>query len=323
MSTEGRIEGKVALVTGAGSGIGRATALLMAGEGAVVVVADINGEAAHQTTILIEAEGGRALAVEGDVSTEQGAEAIVRVTLDEFGRLDILDNNAGVGDARPLSEIDEAYLDWLIGVNLKGPIYMAKHATATMIAGGSGGAIVNIASLAALRSRPEMPAYASTKGAIVSLTRSLAIDFAKYGIRANCICPWATDTPMLRARFESMPDGAERHQRNIESNPLQRLARPVDIANAVLFLVSDEASYINGQTIAVDGGSIAGTPLYQGTVSKAAHGVRLLKPNTVGLRPPTETQSNHESQILFRPPSHEVRYLKLTEEYLLVPAMQR
>ena len=262
MSPRGRIEGKVALVTGAGSGIGRATALLMAAERAVVAVADINGEAARETTTLIDAKGGRAFAVEGDVSTDQGAYAIVRSTLDQSGRLDILDNNAGVGDDKALLEIDEAYLDWMIAVNLKGPIYMAKHATAAMIAGGNGGAIVNIASMAALRSRPGMPVYVATKGAIVALTRSLAIDFASYGIRTNCICPLATDTPMLRARFESMPDGAERYQQNIDTNPLRRLGRPVDIANAVLFLVSDEASYINGQAIAVDGGSIAGTPLY-------------------------------------------------------------
>jgi 3-oxoacyl-[acyl-carrier protein] reductase len=262
MSTEGRIEGKIALVTGAGSGIGRATALLMASEGAAVAVADINGDATRETTSAIEAEGGRALAVEGDVSTEHGAEAIVRATLDEFGRLDILDNNAGVGEDKPLSEVDETYLDWMIGVNLKGPIYMAKHATAAMIEGGKGGAIVNIASMAALRSRPEMPVYVATKGAIVALTRSLAIDFAGHGIRTNCICPLATDTPLLRARFESMPDGVERYQRNIATNPLRRLARPVDVASAVLFLVSGEASYINGQAIVVDGGSIAGTPLY-------------------------------------------------------------
>ena len=261
VSTGRRIEGKVALVTGGGSGIGRATAMLMSAEGAAVAVADINGAAARETADAIEAEGGRALAVEGDVSTERGAEAIVRATLDELGRVDILDNNAGVADDRSLSEIDDAFLDWMIGVNLKGPIYMAKHATAAMIAGGRGGAIVNIASLAALRSRPEMPVYASTKAAVVALTRSLAIDFAGYGIRANCVCPMATDTPMLQARFEAMPDGAERYRRNVDSNPLQRLARPVDIANTVLFLVSDEASYINGQAIVVDGGSIAGTRL--------------------------------------------------------------
>ena len=261
-STKRRIEGKVALVTGGGSGIGRATAMLMSAEGAAVAVADINGAAARETAAAIEAEGGRALAVEGDVSTERGAEAIVRATLDELGRVDILDNNAGVADDRALSEIDDAFLDWMIGVNLKGPIYMAKHATAAMIAGGRGGAIVNIASLAALRSRPEMPVYASTKAAVVALTRSLAIDFAGYGIRANCVCPMATDTPLLQARFEAMPDGAERYRRNVDSNPLQRLARPVDIANAVLFLVSDEASYINGQAIVVDGGSIAGTHLH-------------------------------------------------------------
>ena len=262
VSTGRRIEGKVALVTGGGSGIGRATAMLMSAEGATVAVADINGAAARETAAAIEAEGGRALAVEGDVSTERGAEAIVRATLDELGRLDILDNNAGVADDRALSEIDDAFLDWMIGVNLKGPMYMAKHATAAMIAGGRGGAIVNIASLAALRSRPEMPVYASTKAAVVALTRSLAIDFAGYGIRANCVCPMATDTPLLQARFEAMPDGAERYRRNVDSNPLQRLARPVDIANAVLFLVSDEASYINGQAIVVDGGSIAGTHLH-------------------------------------------------------------
>ena len=262
MPVAGRLEGKVALITGAGSGIGQATALLFASEGASVAVADINDQAAHETVTQIEAVGGSALPIEGDVSSDKGAASIVGAALDAFGRLDILDNNAGVGEDKPLSEVDEEYLSWMVGVNLKGPIYMSKHATAAMIEGGRGGAIVNIASMAALRARPEMPVYCSTKGAVIALTRSLAIDFGVYGIRTNCVCPLATDTPMLRARFESMPDGEQRYQRNVETNPLKRLGRPVDMANTVLFPASDEASYINGQIVAVDGGSIAGTALY-------------------------------------------------------------
>ena len=262
MPASRRLEGRVALITGAGSGIGQATALLFADEGASVAVADINGVAARETVAQIESAGGRAAPIEGDVASDDGAASIVRATLDAFDRLDILDNNAGVGEDKPLSEVDEQYLTWMVGVNLKGPIFMSKHATAAMVAGGRGGAIVNIASMAALRARPEMPVYCSTKGAIVALTRSLAIDFAGYGIRTNCVCPLATDTPLLRARFESMADGEERYQRNIETNPLKRLGRPDDMANTVLFLASDEASYINGQILAVDGGSIAGTALY-------------------------------------------------------------
>ena len=259
MTTRQRFDGKTALVTGAGSGIGRSTAQLFAAEGAAVAVADINAGAAVETVNQIESASGRAVAIVGDISTEDGASEIVEATLDALGQLDILDNNAGVGTPRALADIDAKYVDWMVDINLKGTLYMSKHATAAMVSAGRGGAIVNVASMAGLRSRPNMPVYVATKGAVIALTKSLAIDFASHGVRTNCVCPLATDTPMLRAHFASVPNGEEMRQKNIEQNPLKRLGRADDIANTVLFLASDEASYINGQIIGIDGGSIAGT----------------------------------------------------------------
>ena len=255
----GRLEGKVALVTGAGSGIGRETALLLAREGAAVAVVDINRETADQTAAEIVAASGRAASIHGDVSTDREAEAIVRASLEALGHLDILVNNAGGVHDRSILEIDEAMVERQIAVNLKSTLYMAKHAITAMIEGGNGGAIVNIGSVSGLRARPDRPVYVATKGAVIALTRSLAIDFARHGIRANCVCPSATETPMLRAYYAEIPNAAEEYRRDLAAIPLQRLAQPLDIAQAVLFLASDEAAYVTGHVLTVDGGSTAGT----------------------------------------------------------------
>ena len=262
MPTGNRLEGKVALITGAGSGIGRGTARLLASEGAAIAVADLNGETADQTTAQITEAGGRAISIAGDVSTHSGAASIVDTALTGLGRLDVLVNNAGVAESVPLTEITEAHAERLIAVNLKGPIYMAQYAVAAMIDGGNGGAIVNIASMTALRARPDAPVYVATKGGITAFTRSLAIDFARHGIRANCVCPSMTETPMMWEHFEKLPDGAEQYRLNQEAVPLGRLAQPLDIAHAVLYLASDEAAYVTGQILAVEGGSTAGISLY-------------------------------------------------------------
>jgi NAD(P)-dependent dehydrogenase (short-subunit alcohol dehydrogenase family) len=172
--------------------------------------------------------------------------------------LDVLVNSAGVSRIRPLADSGEDEVDLMIAVNLKGPLFMAKHAVQAMLRQGDGGAIVNIASATVTRARRDLPVYIATKGAVAALTRSLAIDFAGDGIRANCVSPSATETPMLREHYRTAPDGDAEYRRNIAGVPLQRLATPQEIAHAILFLASDESSYVTGQVLGVDGGSTAG-----------------------------------------------------------------
>ena len=255
-----RLKGKVALVTGGGSGIGRATCTLLAAEGARVVVADLDRGAAETVAGEIADAGGEAVAVQGDVSSDNGAKAIVREALDRMGRVDVLVNSAGLGTNRPLAEVTDEFVERILSVNLKGTLFMAKHASNAMIESG-GGAIVNIASITATRPRPGMPVYVASKGAVASLTRSLAIDLAEHGIRANCVSPGTTHTPMVDRHYADLPDAEERRQRNIEGIPLHREGQPPEIGRAILFLASDEASYVTGQVLNVDGGSTAGTPL--------------------------------------------------------------
>ena len=256
-----RLKGKVALVTGGGSGIVRATCLLMAGEGARVAVADLDPGAAETVVGEIAEAGGEAVAVQGDVSSDNGAGAIVREALDRMGRIDVLVNSAGLGTNRPLAEITDEFVEQILSVNLKGTLFMAKHASNAMI-DSEGGAIVNVASITATRPRPGMPVYAASKGAVASLTRALAIDLVDHGIRANCVSPGTTHTPMVDRHYANQPDADRRRQSNIDGIPLHREGEPSEIGLAILFLASDEASYVTGQVLNVDGGSTAGTALH-------------------------------------------------------------
>lgn len=257
----GRVQGKRAIVTGAGSGIGRQTALTLAAEGASVAVADLNRHTAEETASQIVEGGGLACAVQGDVSDDPGSAEIVRIAVEKIGGLDILVNCAGITDRMPLMELTEDHVDKVIGVNLKGTLYMCKHAIKHMVGEGHGGAIVNFASLNALRARPNLPVYCASKGAVVSLTRSIAVDFAKYGIRANYLCPIVTDTPMVRKHYGTMANGEAKRRRALEEIPLKRLGLPEDHALAVLYLVSEDAAFITGQSLTIDGGATAGTAL--------------------------------------------------------------
>ena len=255
-----RLKDKVALITGGGAGIGQATAMAFAREGARVVVVDVDAESGSKVAEQIQGQGGTALALEGDVTAEADVQRTVEATRSEYGRLDVLDNNAGMCVLKPLLETTEADFDRVMKLNVLAILLVCKQAIPLMIEGG-GGAIINIASLTALRVRPDMPLYAASKGAVTALTRSLAIDFAKDGIRANAICPIATDTPMLERYYASTEDGEAKRSANAAAVPLGRLGRPEDTAELAVYLASDESQYVSGQTIAVDGGSTAGTTL--------------------------------------------------------------
>lgn len=251
----GRLDDKVAVITGAGSGIGRESALLFAREGARVLVAEVNDESGRKVAGEIERAGGKALFVHADVSSARDAEAMVAAAEKAWGRLDVLFNNAGIFPAADGSvlETNEATWDLVMRVNLKGVFFGCKFAIPAMLRAG-GGSIVNTASFVALMgaATPQI-AYTASKGGVLAMTREIAVEFARRGIRANALCPGPVDTPLLQELFA---DPARRARRLVHIPP-GRLAQPKEIAQAALFLASDEPSYVNGATFTVDGGITA------------------------------------------------------------------
>ncbi len=246
----GRLAGKSALVTGASRGIGRATALLLAREGAAVAVNYAErGDAAEEVIATIRQAGGQALALRADVASQPEVAAMVTQALDAFGRLDVLVNNAAVSHPGNLLTLDEARLDEMIGVNLKGVVHCCRAATPGMIERRSG-KIVNIASIAALGTAlPDTTPYAMTKAAVITLTKRLALELGPHGINVNAICPGFIRTEMAAASVD------ERGFEAIAGKAmLGRIGRPEDIAAAALFLASDEAAFITAQILTVDGG---------------------------------------------------------------------
>lgn len=253
-----RLAGKVALVTGGASGIGEASAVLFAREGAAVAVCDISTEGASRVASRIEADGGRALAVTGDVSARADVERMVAETVTHFGNLDILVNSAGVTVRTSPPGLDwEGMWDRVMAVNLKGTYMMCKVAGEEMRTSG-GGSIINLSSIYGLVGRPAflgdgLDPYTHSKGAVVQLTREFGVSLAKEGVRVNCLCPGFANTALTAALREN-PDLLSR----LESlHPMGRLAEPEEIASAALFLASDEASFVTGAALAVDGGYTA------------------------------------------------------------------
>jgi 3-oxoacyl-[acyl-carrier protein] reductase len=252
----GRLAGKIAVITGAGSGFGKGTAEVFAREGATVVVVDVNEATARETVDGIRAAGGQAWAMACDVSRADQVQRVMEETQREYGRIDILFNNAGIPmPFTPLEDVDEASWDRLMAINVKG-VFLGCRAVIPIMKQQGGGVILNTASTAAVRPRPGLTAYNATKGAVLVLTRSLALELAPSKIRVNAINPVAGDTPMLAGFIGSqdlatVASGKKRFQ---ETVPLGRLATPDDIAYAALFLCSDEASLITGVGLDVDGG---------------------------------------------------------------------
>ena len=251
-----KLSGKVALVTGGAAGIGRATSLLLAAEGAKVVVADTDEKRGRQTVRTIRRRKGQAAFTKADVSKASDAEKMVRFAVNSYGRLDILFNNAGIaGPDAPIYKLSEEEWNRVLNVNLKGVFLGSRYAVPQMIRQG-GGVVINTASELGLVGSPGHPAYSASKGGVIALTKAMAVGLAKHNIRVNCVCPGATDTALLTDFVEKRKKKKEL-QKIASEIPMKRLGRPEEIARTVLYLASDDSSYVTGTCILVDGGSTA------------------------------------------------------------------
>lgn len=250
-----RLAGKVALITGSGSGQGRAASILFAREGARVVVSDVNVAGGEETVRLVRDAGGEAVFHAADVSKAAEVEALVRATTAAYGALHVLYNNAAVwgGGDNFVTDLGEDAWDRVVAVNLKGVFLCCKYGIPALIAAG-GGSVINTASAAGLiGSRNRSHAYSATKGGVIALTRAMAVAYARRGVRVNAICPGGVDTPMIA----SLIDTEDRRQRFAQAHPLGRLGTPEDVASCALYLASDESSWVTGAAFPVDGGFTA------------------------------------------------------------------
>ncbi|MFQ5422304.1 MAG: SDR family oxidoreductase [Anaerolineae bacterium] len=249
-----RFENKVVLITGGGSGIGRVTALAFAQAGARLIIADIDVAGGEETAVFIQSQGAEAIFIRTDVSQAADVEKMVQGAVRKYGRLDIAFNNAGIeGDIVRTADVTEADFDRIMAVNVKGVWLCMKHQIPQMIAQG-GGVIVNTASVAGLVGTHSMPVYGAGKHAVIGLTKSAALEYARKNIRINAVCPSVINTPMVRRGFTSFPQFVEATKR---LNPMRRLGEPEEVAAAVLWLCSAEASFVNGTALTVDGGFTA------------------------------------------------------------------
>jgi NAD(P)-dependent dehydrogenase (short-subunit alcohol dehydrogenase family) len=248
----GRLDGKVCVITGAGGGMGREAALLFSAEGARVCVADVDGDAAERTA----AEARDAFAVRADVAVEGSVRRMFEQTAERYGGVDVLYNNAGISPADDASILETGLDAWdrVQAVNARGVYLCCKHGIPYLLERG-GGSVVNVASFVALvGAATSQISYTASKGAVLSLSRELAVQFARRGLRVNALCPGPVETPLLLRIFGDDPAAYERRRIHL---PMGRLAKPREIVNAALFLASDESSYVNGATFVVDGGLTA------------------------------------------------------------------
>ncbi len=248
-----RFKNKIVLITGSGAGIGRATALAFAREGANVVINALGQPGGLATLADILQAGGRGIFVQGDVSVAEDAAQIVAATLAAFGRLDILINNAGIVHPGRIDTISEEDWDHTFAVNVKGAFLVSSHAVAAMRAQG-GGAIVHVASVAAEKGVKDRAAYSASKGALLALTHAMAIDHLQDNIRVNCVCPGTTYTDSLEKRLQAFSDPEKARADFMARQPMGRFGRDEEIAAAILFAASDEAAFMNGEKISINGG---------------------------------------------------------------------
>jgi NAD(P)-dependent dehydrogenase (short-subunit alcohol dehydrogenase family) len=253
-----QLDGKIALITGAASGIGRATALLFAREGAAVVLTDINEPEGKTVAAAITQQGGRAICEAGDVTLAGDCERMVQRAAREFGGVDILFNNAGIIRRASVVELDENDWDRVMAVNVKSIFLMSREVIPVMAAAG-GGSIINTASGWGLAGGPRAAVYCASKGAVVLLTKAMAIDHGAQKIRVNCICPGDTDTAMLRKEAQQLGEPNDKFLAEAAKRPLGRVGKPEEIAHAALYLASDTSSFVTGTALVVDGGGLAGT----------------------------------------------------------------
>jgi NAD(P)-dependent dehydrogenase (short-subunit alcohol dehydrogenase family) len=253
----GKLDGRVAFITGAGSGIGRAAAELFAAEGAAVAVVDLNREAAEETVAKVVAEGGRAVALTANVAVAGDVEAAVARTVEELGGLDVLYNNAGVDSRGSVADAEEADWDRCFNVNAKGTFLCSRAAVAALSV--RGGTIINQGSVAGLVAVPNFAAYCAAKGAVVALTRSMAIDLAPRRIRVNAICPGTVFTPLMEPMLRARGDGDLEAglAKTVAKYPIGHLGTPEEIARVALFLAGDDSSFLTGSIVTADGGMTA------------------------------------------------------------------
>jgi NAD(P)-dependent dehydrogenase (short-subunit alcohol dehydrogenase family) len=252
-----KLDGKIALITGGASGIGRVTALLLAREGAAVALADLEESAAQAAARKIREKGAKAIAIACDVSRAVDCRQAVERTVEELGGLHILFNNAGIIRRADAVDTTEEEWDRVMAVNVKSVFLMSKYAVPFMARGG-GGVIINTGSGWGLSGGRKALSYCASKGAVVNMTRAMAIDHGAQNIRVNCVCPGDTDTAMLRGEARQMNAAEDRFLREAADRPLRRIGKPADIAEAVLYLASEAASFVTGTTLVVDGGGLAG-----------------------------------------------------------------
>ncbi len=246
--------GKVVLITGAGSGIGRKAAIMFAEKGAKVAVNDISKEKGNETVEMIKQSGGSAVFVYGDVSNSADAKKIVEETVKQFGRLDILVNNAGIVPSGKVEDATDEIFEKTMSINVKGPIMLSKYAVQEMKKQG-GGVIVNVSSVAALKGIADRCVYSVSKAALLGLTKSMAIDYVKYNIRVNAVCPGTTYSQGLAERVQASADPQATLREMMARQPVGRLGKEEEIAFAILFAACDEAAFMTGSYIVIDGGA--------------------------------------------------------------------